>query len=99
MLNKWFFLSEEYIYIKVMTKEFNDQHHQHQGTYMGRCAWLNVNSIPSYMIGTDGNLWKLLSLLNFEWDLKFYFSHMKSDEVRITRKHPETINGNVKNLR
>ena len=41
---------------------------------------------------------KLLSLLNFEWDMKFYFLHMKSDEVGTTLKHSETINGNVKNL-
>ena len=51
----------------------------------------------------DGNFvilksWKLLSLLNFEWDLKFYFLHMKSNEVGTTLKHTETINGNVKNL-
>jgi hypothetical protein len=38
------------------------------------------------------------SLLNFEWDLKLYFLHMKSNEVGTTLKHPETINGNVKNL-
>ena len=37
-------------------------------------------------------------MLNSEWDLRFYFLHMKSDEVRATLKHPETINGNVKNL-
>ena len=36
---------------------------------------------------------------DLEWDLKFYFLKMKSDEVGTTRKHPETINGNVKNLR
>ena len=41
---------------------------------------------------------KLLSLLNFEWDLNFYFLHMKFDEVGTTLKHPETINGNVQNL-
>lgn len=34
----------------------------------------------------------------FEWDLKFYFISMKSNEVRITLKHLETINDNVKNL-
>ena len=55
------------------------------------------------MIETDKNFvilksWKLLRLLNFEWDLKFYFLHMKSDEVGITLKHSKTINGNVKNL-
>ena len=77
-LNKWFCSSEEYIFIKIMKKEFNNQHHQHQGTYTGWCAWLNANPIPSYMIETNGNFailksWKLLSLLNFEWDLKFYF--------------------------
>jgi hypothetical protein len=37
-------------------------------------------------------------MLNFEWDIKFYFLHMKSDEVGTTLKHPETNNGNVKNL-
>jgi hypothetical protein len=37
-------------------------------------------------------------VLNFEWDLKFYFLHMKSNEVGTTLKHLETINGNVKNL-
>jgi hypothetical protein len=41
---------------------------------------------------------KLLSLLNFEWDLKFYFLHMKSNEVGTTLKHSETINGIVKKL-
>ena len=30
--------------------------------------------------------------------MKFYFLRMKSDEVGTTLKHPETINGNVKNL-
>jgi hypothetical protein len=30
--------------------------------------------------------------------MKFYFLHIKSDEVGTTLKHPETINGNVKNL-
>jgi hypothetical protein len=39
------------------------------------------------------------SLLDFEWDMKFYFLHIKSDKVGTTFKHPETINGNVKNLR
>ena len=42
--------------------------------------------------------YKLLNLLNFECDLKFYFLHMKSNEVGTILKHPETINGNVKNL-
>ena len=41
---------------------------------------------------------KLLSLLNFEWDLKFYFLHMKSNEVGTTLKHPNTVNGNIKKL-
>jgi len=41
---------------------------------------------------------KLLSLLDFEWDLKFYFLHMKSNEVRTTLKHPESFHRNVKNL-
>ena len=41
---------------------------------------------------------KRLSLLNFEWDKKFYILHLMSDEVGTTLKHPETINGNVKNL-
>ena len=51
-------------------------------------------------IGNVANLksWKLLSLFNSEWDLKFHFLHMNSDEVETTLKHPETINGNVKNL-
>ena len=30
--------------------------------------------------------------------MKFYFLHIKSNEVGTTLKHPETINGNVKNL-
>ena len=30
--------------------------------------------------------------------MKFYFLRMMSDEVGTTLKHPETINGNVKNL-
>ena len=55
------------------------------------------------MIESSGNIAilkskKLLTLLNFEWDRKFYFLHLKSDEVGTTLKHPETINGNVKNL-
>ena len=55
------------------------------------------------MIEIDGNFailksLKFLSPLNFEWDLKFYFLHMKFDEAGTNLKHPETINGNVKNL-
>ena len=42
---------------------------------------------------------KTVNLLNFEWDQKFYLLHLKSDEVGTTLKLPETINGNVKNLR
>ena len=30
--------------------------------------------------------------------MKFYFLHMNLDEVGTPLKHPETINGNVKNL-
>jgi len=30
--------------------------------------------------------------------MTLYFLHTKSDKVGITLKHPETINGNVKNL-
>jgi hypothetical protein len=30
--------------------------------------------------------------------MKFYFLHMKSDEVGTTLKHPKTINDNIKNL-
>ena len=30
--------------------------------------------------------------------MKFYFLRMNSDEVGTPLKHPETINGNVKNL-
>jgi hypothetical protein len=41
---------------------------------------------------------KLLSLLNYEWHMKFYFLHMKSNEVGTTLKHSETIDGNVKIL-
>ena len=56
---------------------------------------------------SDGNIaitqsWnpeKLIRLLDFEWDLKFYFLHMKSNEVGTTLKHPESFHGNVKNLR
>ena len=67
-----------------MIDEFNNQHHQHQGTSRGWCAWLIVNLIPSSMIESSGNVpipksKKFLSLLNSKWD------------------HPETINGNVKN--
>jgi hypothetical protein len=58
------------------------------------------------MIESSGNItilpilksYKQLILLNVEWDLKFYFLHVKSNEVRTTLKHLETINGNVKNL-
>jgi hypothetical protein len=38
---------------------------------------------------------KLLSLLNFEWDMKLYFLHMKSDEAGTTLKHHETINNTL----
>jgi hypothetical protein len=31
--------------------------------------------------------------------MNFYFLHIKSDEFGAALKHPETINGNVKNLR
>ena len=41
---------------------------------------------------------KLLSLLNFEWSMKFYFLHMKPDEVGNFLKHIGTVSGNVKNL-
>ena len=49
----------------------------------------NTNFIPSYKIQSSGNTtmlptlksWKLLSLLNIEWDMKLYFLHMKFDEV------------------
>ena len=40
----------------------------------------------------------MLSLLNSECDMKFYFIYMKPDEVGIAPKYPRTINGNVKNL-
>jgi len=40
----------------------------------------------------------MLLLLDFEWDPKFYFIHMKSNEVGTTLKHLESINGIVKNL-
>ena len=41
---------------------------------------------------------KLLSLLNFEWSMKFYFLPMKFDEVGNFLKHTRTVSGNVKNL-
>ena len=41
---------------------------------------------------------KNVKSVNFEWDQKFYFLHLKSDDVGTTLKHPETINGDVKNL-
>ena len=55
------------------------------------------------MIETDGNIailksLNLLTLLNYKRDLKFYIVYMKSNEVGTTLKHPETINGIVKNL-
>ena len=37
-------------------------------------------------------------MLNFEWDMKLYFLHMKANEVGTTLKNPKTINGYVKNL-
>ena len=63
----------------------------------------NDNPLTSYMIKSSGNVailksLKLLSLLNSEWDLKFYFLHMNSDEVRNTLEHLETVDGNVKNI-
>jgi hypothetical protein len=47
--------------------------------------------------------WKHCNLANLEVlktvkSAEFYFLHMKSNEVGTTLKHPETINGNVKNL-
>ena len=36
--------------------------------------------------------------MNYKWDLKFYFLHMKFNAVGITLKHPETMKSNVKNL-
>ena len=41
---------------------------------------------------------KLLSLLNFEWSMKFYLLHMKSNEVGKFIKHTGIVSGNVKNL-
>jgi hypothetical protein len=38
---------------------------------------------------------KLLSLLNFGLDVKFYFYRLRSDEVRTSLKYPETINDNI----
>jgi len=44
--------------------------------------------------------WKLLSLLNSEWDMKFYFLHMKSDEVlepfsNILKQLNENVKSNI----
>lgn len=50
-----FGLSEGYIFVKIMTGKFNNQHHQHQGTWKAWCSWLNANHIPSYMIEFNGN--------------------------------------------
>ena len=44
------------------------------------------------------NSFKLLSLLNFELSVKFYFLHMKYDEVENFLKHTGIVSGNVKNL-
>ena len=41
---------------------------------------------------------RILKIAKFTEDMKFYFLHMESNEVETTLKHPETINGNVKNL-
>ena len=41
---------------------------------------------------------KLLSLLNFEWTMKFYFFHMKYDEVGNSLEHTQTVSGNLKKL-
>ena len=41
---------------------------------------------------------KLLSLLNFEWSIKFYFIHMKYDEVENFLKHTGIVSGDVKNF-
>ena len=44
-------------------------------------------------------IWKKLGkIVAVAIDLKFYFLHIKSNEVGTTLKDPETINGNVKNL-
>jgi len=40
----------------------------------------------------------MLTLLNFEWDMKFYFLDMKLEEMGTAFKHLKTMNGNVKNL-
>ena len=42
---------------------------------------LNANPIPSYMIKSSGIVAILKSLLNSDWDLKFYSLHVKSNEV------------------
>ena len=48
------------------------------------------------MIECSGNI-AILTILK-SWKSWNYFLHMKSNEVGTTLKHPETINGNVKNL-
>jgi hypothetical protein len=42
---------------------------------------------------TNPEILKTVKSAGFEWDMKFYFLHMKSNEVGTTLKHPETING------
>ena len=36
--------------------------------------------------------------IDVEWVMKFYFLHMRSDEVGNTLKHSESFHGNVKNF-
>jgi len=49
------------------------------------------------MIESNENV-AILLILKFEWDMKFYFLYVKSNEVGTTLKDLETINGNVKNI-
>ena len=86
-----------------MTKEFNNQHHQHQGTYRGWCAWLNANSIPSYMIESGGNFAILKTIKSVEFwmgskILLFAYGVRWGWKLGTTLKHLESINGYVKIL-
>ena len=36
-------------------------------------------------------------MLNSEWDKKFYFFHLKFDEVGTTLKHPKNLSRRIEN--
>ena len=64
------------------------------------CKFIIVQSSGNAIILSILKSSKLLNLVDSEWDMKFYFLHMKSNVTGTTTtlKHSKTINGNVKIL-